>query len=327
MKVLVTGGAGYIGSTVAGQLLRAGHEVTVLDNLLKGHRQAVPEGACFIEGDVLDHELLGRVLGSTSYDAVMHFAAFIEAGLSMQQPGRFYRNNVAGSMNLIEAAITHGVRKFVFSSTAGVYASKDTPLTESDPIGPASVYGHTKRVVEEILHWYHQIHGLRYVALRYFNAAGAASPDHGECHHPETHLIPLVLQVALGIREKVAIYGDDYPTPDGTCVRDYIHVLDLAAAHVLALEALDEVPELTCNLGNGAGYSVKEVVQAAREVTGHPIPAWVAPRRPGDAPILVADASTAHRILGWSPQIPELRDIIASAWAWHSSHPHGYTDT
>ena len=323
MKILVTGGAGYIGSVVAQQLLATGHEVTVYDSLVKGYRAAVPQGARFIQGDVLARAALDAALEAETYDAVMHFAAFIEAGESMQQPGRFFRNNVMGSMTLIEAAVAHGVPRFVFSSSAGVYASKDTPLTEDDPIGPASVYGQTKRMIEETLFWYRRIHGLRYVALRYFNAAGAVE-KRGEAHQPETHLIPLVLQVALGQRERVAIYGDDYPTPDGSCIRDYIHILDLASAHVLALEALDERPEMLYNLGNGAGYSVKEVIETARNVTGHPIPAVVTPRRPGDAAALVADASRIRRDLGWAPRYPDLRDIVASAWRWHQTHPHGY---
>lgn len=326
MKVFVTGGAGYIGSIVTDQLLKAGHDVTVYDSLVKGHRGAVPLEAEFVEGDILDQEALDGALEGGGYDAVVHFAAFIEAGASMREPGRFFRNNVTGSTQLIESAVRHGVRKFVFSSSAGVYASKDTPLTEEDAIGPASVYGHTKRMTEEILTWYQCIHGLRFAALRYFNAAGAMPPDRGEDHAPETHLIPLILQVALGQRDHIRIFGDDYPTPDGTCIRDYVHVLDLSEAHILALGALDEYPRLIFNLGNGEGYSVKEVVEMAREVTGHPIPARTAPRRRGDAPSLVADATRARALLGWSPRIPDLEDIVTSAWAWHQAHPRGYED-
>ncbi|MGC9521463.1 MAG: UDP-glucose 4-epimerase GalE [Anaerolineae bacterium] len=324
MRVFVTGGAGYIGSIVTDQLLQAGHEVTVFDSLVKGYRAAVPEGAHFIQGDILDRSALDAALGGADFEAVMHFAAFIEAGASMRDPGRFFRNNVAGSITLVEAAVVHGIRRFVFSSSAGVYDSKNTPITEQDPINPANVYGHTKRMIEELLDWYQQIHGLHYAALRYFNAAGGTPPERGEAHDPETHLIPLVLQVPLGQREHVYIYGDDYPTPDGTCIRDYIHVLDLSAAHILALDALAEIPALICNLGNGAGYSVKEVIETARRVTGHPIPARSAPRRRGDAPILVADARKARDVLGWEPEIPDLHDIITSAWGWHRSHPHGY---
>lgn len=325
MKVFVTGGAGYIGSIVTDQLLKAGHDVTVFDSLVKGHRAAIPEGAAFVRGTILDRAALDAALGSEAYDAIIHFAAFIEAGTSMKDPGFYFQNNVAGSMTLIEAAAAHDVSRIVFSSSAGVYAASDgQPLTEQDPIGPASVYGHTKRMIEEVLSWYQRIHGLRFAALRYFNAAGAQSRDRGEAHHPETHLIPLVLQVPLGQRDHIYIFGDDYPTRDGTCIRDYIHVLDLAEAHILALCALEKHPALICNLGNGEGYSVKEVIEVAREVTGHPIPAQVTPRRPGDGPALVADASLARQVLGWEPKIPDLRDIIASAWAWHRAHPDGY---
>jgi UDP-glucose 4-epimerase len=323
MNILVTGGAGYIGGTVARQLLEAGHDVTVFDNLSKGYRAAVPEGTTFVQGDILDPRALDSLLGDEHFDAILHFAALIEAGESMREPGRFFHNNVTGSATLIEAAVRHGVGGFVFSSTAGVYTSKDTPLNEGDPLGPASVYGETKLMVERILHWYHEVHGLRYAALRYFNAAGAL-PDHGEAHQPESHLIPLVLQVALGQREHIAIFGDDYPTPDGTCIRDYIHISDLASAHLLALGALAERAVMIYNLGNGAGYSVREVIETARAVTGHPIPAVTTPRRPGDASRLVADASRIRRDLGWQPQSPRLEDIIGSAWQWHQSHPRGY---
>lgn len=325
MKVFVTGGAGYIGSMVATQLLEAGHQVTIFDNLTKGHRTALPGGAALVEGDILDPSALNHALETQPHDAIMHFAALIEAGESMREPGRFFSNNVCGSLNLLEAAARHDVTKIVFSSTAGVYASKDTPLNENDPIGPASVYGQSKRMVEEMLAWYQQIHGLRYAALRYFNAAGALG-ELGEDHDPETHLIPVVLQVALGQRERVAIFGDDYPTRDGSCVRDYVHIADLASAHLLALEALAEKPAMIYNLGNGSGYSVKEVIDTAREVTGHPIPATAEPRRQGDAAALVADASRIRQELGWQPRYPDLKDIIASAWAWHQAHPKGYQD-
>ncbi len=324
MRVFVAGGAGYIGSIVTEQLLKAGHEVTVYDSLIKGYRKAVPAQARFVQGDVLDRQMLDAVLGADRYDAILHFAAFIEAGVSMRNPGSFFRNNVMGSMTLIEAAVAHDVAKFVFSSSAGVYASKDTPLTEDDPICPVNVYGHTKRMIEETLIWYNKIHGLRFAALRYFNAAGATPPARGEAHRPETHLIPLVLQVPLGQRDHVYVYGADYPTPDGTCIRDYVHVLDLSQAHILALGALDDHPSLICNLGNGEGYSVRQVIETAREVTGHPIPEQVVARRPGDGPILVADATFACQVLGWAPQMPDLHDIISSAWMWHQTHPRGY---
>jgi UDP-glucose 4-epimerase len=309
--------------SLARQLLENGHEVTIYDSLVKGYRAAVPEGANFIQGDILDEKKLTEALGSDQFDAILHFAALIEAGESMIDPGRFFRNNVTGSATLIEAAVKSGVKKFVFSSTAGLYASKDAPLNENDPLGPASVYGETKLMVEKILGWYHRIYGLRYAALRYFNAAGGFS-DRGEAHRPESHLIPLVLQVALGQREHVSIYGEDYPTPDGSCIRDYIHIADLASAHLLALEALEERPVMVYNLGNGAGYSVREVIETARKVTEHEIPAISSPRRPGDAARLVADASRIREELGWEPRIPSLEMIIASAWAWHSSHPDGY---
>jgi UDP-glucose 4-epimerase len=325
MNILVTGGAGYIGSTVAQQLLDVGHRVTVYDNLSSGHLAAVPAAAAFVRGDTLDRAALDAVLGSEPFDAILHFAAFIEAGESMREPGRFFRNNVTGALTLVDAAIVHGVSRFVFSSTAGVYASKDGPLLEDDPVGPSSVYGATKYMVEQTLEWYHRIHGLRVAILRYFNAAGATGPR-GEAHQPETHLLPLVLQVALGQRENIAVFGDDYPTADGTCVRDYIHIEDLASAHVLALHALDERPFMRYNLGNGAGYSVLEVIETARRVTGHPIPAVVRPRRPGDPAMLIAGSGKIQAELGWRPQHPDLAEIIASAWQWHLAHPHGYED-
>jgi UDP-glucose 4-epimerase len=325
MHIFVAGGAGYIGSIVADELLKSGYDVTVFDNLVKGYRQSVPEKATFIQGDILDRQALGQAFQDTSYDTIILFAGRIEAGASMIDPGIFYLNNVIGSLTLIETAVAHGIKKIVFSSSAGVYASKDTPLVESDPIGPVSVYGHSKRMTEEALAWYNQIHGLRYAALRYFNAAGATPPERGEAHRPETHLIPLVLQVPLGQRENIRIYGDNYPTPDGTCIRDYVHILDLASAHILALEALDDHDCIVCNLGNGEGYSVKEVIETAREITGHAIPAMISPRRPGDGAILVANASRAKILLGWEPKTPDLKDIIATAWEWHKNHPEGYS--
>jgi UDP-glucose 4-epimerase len=326
MRVLVVGGAGYIGSVVAERLLNAGHTVTVYDNLSKGHLAAVPAEAQFERGDILDRVRLDEVLSHGPYEAVMHFAAFIEAGESMREPGRFFHNNVTGSLTLIEAAVAHRVPRFVFSSSAGVYASQDQPLEENDPIGATSVYGHTKRMVEEILGWYHSVHELSYVSLRYFNAAGAAR-GRGEAHQLESHLIPLVLQVTLGQREAIAVYGSDYPTPDGTCVRDYIHIDDLATAHLLALEGLKERSEIIYNLGNGQGYSVLEVIRSAREITGHPIPAQMGPRRPGDSAMLVASSAKIRAGLGWAPRHPDLSEIILSAWQWHQQHPKGYTDS
>jgi len=325
MNIFLTGGAGYIGSAAAEILLQNGHQVTVYDSLVTGHRAAVPEAARFIHADLADHTALESALRSEPFDAVMHFAAFIEAGESMQNPGKYFHNNLILSLGLMEISHQAGVPRFVFSSSAAVYASSDEPLTEESPLGPVNVYGQTKLMIEQALEWYRHVHGLHYAALRYFNAAGAL-PERGEAHHPESHLIPLVLQVALGQRPEVEIYGIDYPTPDGTCIRDYIHIVDLIAAHLLALDNLDQHDRLIYNLGNGAGYSVKEVIETARQVTGHPVPTHVTPRRPGDAPRLVACAERIRRELGWEPQHPELQQIIASAWEWHRTHPHGFAD-
>ena len=325
MKVLVTGGAGYIGSITAQQLVQAGHEVVVFDSLVKGHRAAVPAGATFVWGDLADRVAIARTLSERGIEAVLHFAAFIEAGESMQAPAKYFRNNAAHALNLLEACLDAGVKRFVFSSTAAVYgyAGGDAPIVETTPLRPVSVYGEAKLMVETMLSWFNRLHGLRYAALRYFNAAGGM-PDRGEDHHPETHLIPLTLQVALGQRPHISIYGTDYPTPDGTCIRDYIHVEDLARAHLLALEALGERDALIYNLGNGSGFSVRQVIEVCRRVTGHAIPAVEAPRRPGDPPILIASAEKARRELGWQPRRPALEEIVASAWEWHRRHPHGY---
>jgi UDP-glucose 4-epimerase len=325
MKVLVTGGAGYIGSITAQQLVQAGHEVVVFDSLVKGHRAAVPAGAAFVWGDLADRVAIARTLSERGIEAVLHFAAFIEAGESMQAPAKYFRNNAAHALNLLEACLDAGVKRFVFSSTAAVYgyAGGDAPIVETTPLRPVSVYGEAKLMVETMLSWFNRLHGLRYAALRYFNAAGGM-PDRGEDHHPETHLIPLTLQVALGQRPHISIYGTDYPTPDGTCIRDYIHVEDLARAHLLALEALGERDALIYNLGNGSGFSVRQVIEVCRRVTGHAIPAVEAPRRPGDPPILIASAEKARRELGWQPRRPALEEIVASAWEWHRRHPHGY---
>jgi len=323
MKIMVTGGAGYIGSAAAAMLLEAGHEVLVYDSLVKGHRAAIPGAARFVEADLADEAVLHRTFQEFAPQAVLHFAAFIEAGESMREPGRFFENNLILSLRLIDACARYEVERFVLSSTAAVYASSDIPLGEQSPLGPVNVYGQTKWMIEQALRWYQEIHGLHYAALRYFNAAGAL-PGRGEAHQPETHLIPLVLQVALGQRSDVQIYGSDYPTPDGTCIRDYIHIEDLVSAHLLALDALETYPRLVYNLGNGEGYSVRQVIETAREVTGHPIPALDAPRRPGDAPRLVASSELIREELGWKPKKPALRQIIASAWDWHRSHPNGY---
>lgn len=324
MNIFVTGGAGYIGSATTAALLDAGHAITVFDNLSRGHRAAVPMGVTFIQGDIGDGEALRAALASSRFDALMHFAAFIEAGESMQDPGLYFRNNVAYSANVIESAVAAGMAQFVLSSTAAVYAGSDDPLSEESPLGPANVYGETKLMIETILRWYHQTKGLRYAALRYFNASGAL-PDRGEAHRPESHLIPRVLQVALGQRADIHIFGSDYPTPDGTCIRDYIHIADLARAHVLALEALGNHETLVYNLGTGTGYSNREVIQTAREVTGHPIPSTDAPRRPGDAPRLVAAPDKIERELGWTRRHSDLVSIVRSAWEWHRTHPNGYS--
>ena len=323
MHIFLTGGAGYIGSAAAQRLLESGHEVTVYDSLVTGHRAAIPAKVRFVHADLANAELLRRTLADHPVDAVMHFAAFIEAGESMQDPGKYFRNNLSLSLGLLEAAVQAGVRRFVLSSTAAVYASSETPLSEDSPLGPANVYGHSKLMMEQALEWYRHIHGLRFAALRYFNAAGSL-PDRGEDHRPESHLIPLVLQVALGKRPEVRIYGTDYPTPDGTCIRDYIHISDLIDAHLLALQALETRDRLVFNLGNGEGYSVRQVIEAARLVTGRTIPAVEVDRRPGDAPRLVASAERIRAELGWQPRLPELDSIIASAWDWHRSRPDGY---
>jgi UDP-glucose 4-epimerase len=323
MNILVTGGAGYIGSATAEALLRAGHAVTVYDSLVTGHRQAVPAGAAFVEAALDDRPALARVLTEGRFAAVMHFAAFIEAGESMSYPGRFYFNNLNNSILLMEAAALAGVRRFVLSSTAAVYRSSDEPLTEDSPLGPTNVYGHTKLVVEQALEWYRQIHGLHYAALRYFNACGAI-PGRGEAHSPESHLIPRILQVALGQAEAATIFGTDYPTPDGTCIRDYVHLADLVSAHLLALEALQSKDALIYNVGSGRGFSVRQVVETARMVTGHAIPAVEEPRRPGDPPRLVASSDRIRRELGWKPEHSDLKEMVSSAWAWHKSHPKGY---
>jgi UDP-glucose 4-epimerase len=323
MNLLVTGGAGYIGSAAAEALISAGHSVTVYDSLVTGHRRAVPKGATFVEADLGDSYALAKALTDRKLDAVMHFAAFIEAGESMKDPGRFYHNNLANSLTLIETVIRAGVKRFVLSSTAAVFQSSNEPLTEESALGPTNVYGHTKLMIEQALDWYRQIHGLHFAALRYFNACGAL-PGRGEAHQPESHLIPLVLRVPLGRREAAQIYGTDYPTPDGTCIRDYIHIADLVSAHLLALEGLGERDRLIYNLGSGNGYSVREVIETARQVTGHPIPVQELPRRTGDSARLVASSEKIKRELGWKPEHDNLHEIISSAWEWHQSHPNGY---
>jgi UDP-glucose 4-epimerase len=325
MKILVTGGAGYIGSVVVEELIRQGDQVTVLDNLSQGHRAAVHPRARFFERDLADLTALKHLFDDHGFEAVMHFASYTLVGESVQQPLKYVGDNVTNGLNLLRAMVEHGVRRFILSSTANLFDEPEQmPITEGERIVPGSPYGESKYLLERILSWLDQIHGLRYAALRYFNAAGATA-ERGEDHHPETHLIPLVLQVALGQRDQIQVYGSDYPTRDGTCVRDYIHVIDLAQAHILALRALDEGSR-TYNLGNGQGYTVREVIETARQVTGHTIPAVDGPRRPGDPPELVAGSGKIRRELGWQPRYPALRDIIQSAWDWHRAHPAGYGD-
>jgi UDP-glucose 4-epimerase len=325
MNIFVTGGAGYIGSATAEALLKEGHSVTVYDSLISGHRGAVPAGARFIHADLSDEAVLSAALGEERFDAIMHFAASIEAGESMKDPGKFFHNNLVNSLHLIEAAVEAGVERFVLSSTAAVYKSSEEPLTEESPLGPTNVYGQTKWMVEQALEWYRQIHGLHFAALRYFNACGAL-PGRGEAHQPESHLIPLILRVPLGKMPAIKIYGTDYPTPDGTCIRDYIHIADLVSAHLLCLDALASRDRLVYNVGSGSGYSVREVIEMARVVTGHPIPSVESPRREGDPARLVASSEKIRRELGWSPKHDDLRDILASAWDWHQSHPNGYEE-
>ncbi|MFB7371326.1 UDP-glucose 4-epimerase GalE [Streptomyces sp. NPDC056222] len=318
-KYLVTGGAGYVGSTVARHLLEAGHEVTVLDDLSTGFAEGVPAGAEFVEGRVQD---AARWLDG-SYDGVLHFAAFSQVGESVAKPEKYWENNVGGTMALLAAMRAAGVRKLVFSSTAATYGEPESvPITESAATAPTSPYGASKLAVDHMIGGECAAHGLAAVSLRYFNVAGAYG-DCGERHDPESHLIPLVLEVALGRREAISVYGDDYPTPDGTCVRDYIHVADLAEAHLLALGAMTPGEHLICNLGNGNGFSVREVVETVRKVTGHAVPEVTAARRPGDPAVLVASAEAARERLGWIPSRPDLADIVRDAWAFARERERG----
>ncbi|MFN8528281.1 MAG: UDP-glucose 4-epimerase GalE [Anaerolineae bacterium] len=325
MKVLVTGGAGYIGSHVTGLLIQRGYEVVVFDSLIAGHRAAVHPKAAFVQGDLLKPAEIQAVFDAHQFDGVLHFASHIMVGESMQKPFKYFRDNVASTTNLLEAMVDHDVKKFILSSTAALFEKPaHMPIPETDPIIPGSVYGETKAIAERMLYWLDRTVGMRYCALRYFNACGAHPEGAiGEDHSPETHLIPILLQVALGQREYVQVYGNDYDTPDGTPIRDYIHVMDLAMAHILALEALADGRSRVYNLGNGEGYSVLQVLETARQVTGHPIPAQFGPRRPGDVPTLIADSTTISRELGWEPMY-DLRRIIETAWKWHQTHPHGF---
>jgi len=326
MAILVTGGAGYIGSHTVADLLERGEEVVVIDNLMTGHREALLGGKLY-EGDLRDKELLARIFSENSITAVIHFAASSLVGESMQNPSKYYDNNVYGAMCLLEEMQKAGVKNIVFSSTAATYGEPEkVPIEENDRTEPANVYGETKLVMERMMAWFDKVHDIRYVALRYFNAAGAhASGKIGEDHRPESHLVPLVLQTALGQREHISVFGDDYPTEDGTCIRDYIHVSDLADAHVKAVEYLGAGGGSNVfNLGNGLGFSVKQVIETAKKVTGRDIPTNYEPRRSGDPAVLVASSDKARSVLGWKPSRDQLEDIIASAWQWHESHPQGY---
>ena len=323
MKVLVTGGAGYIGSVVTWQLAEAGHEVVVFDTLYQGHAEAVHPRATLVVGDLANREQVEAVMAEHKPTAVMHFASYTLVGESMQLPFKYIGDNVRNGLNLFESALAHGVQKIVLSSTANLFGEPQTlPITEEEPLAPSSPYGQGKYILEQILHWLDVTKGIKYAAFRYFNACGATA-ELGEDHTPESHLIPIVLQVALGQREKITLFGNDYDTADGTCVRDYVHVLDLAEAHIRALNKLDEGHSLTYNLGTGTGYSNLEIVQMVREVTGHPIPLEFGPRRPGDPASLIAGNEKVMRELGWEPRY-DLRQIVASAWAWHQAHPNGY---
>ncbi|TFE25779.1 UDP-glucose 4-epimerase GalE [Cohnella luojiensis] len=326
MAVLVTGGAGYIGSHAVAALLEKGEEVVIVDNLYQGHRDAVLGGKLY-EGDLRDADFLGKVFQENDIDGVIHFAANSLVGESMKDPGKYYHNNVYGTLCLLEQMQKAGVSRIVFSSTAATYGEPErVPIDEYDRTLPTNTYGETKLAMEKMIRWFEVAHGIKFVSLRYFNAAGAhASGRIGEDHQPETHLVPLVLQVALGQREQISVFGDDYATEDGTCIRDYIHVSDLADAHILALERLRKGGESAIyNLGSGNGYSVKQVIEVSRKVTGHSISAKIEPRRAGDPAVLIASSQRARNELGWSPKREKLEDIVTSAWDWHRSHPNGY---
>lgn len=329
MSILVTGGAGYIGSHTALELIRAGYDVVIADSLVTGHLNAIPEGARFYRGDIRDIDFLNGLFQSESIDAVIHFAAFSLVGESVSNPLKYYENNIYGTKVLLEAMVANGVNRIVFSSTAATYGEPENiPILETDRTCPTNPYGETKLAMEKMFKWTAQAHGMSYVSLRYFNACGADQCGHiGEAHNPESHLIPLILQVPNGKREAISIYGTDYDTPDGTCIRDYIHVTDLASAHILAVEYLLRGGESDIfNLGNGVGYSVREVIETARAVTGHPIPAVEVERRAGDPARLVASSEKARRVLGWRPTHDSLEEIISSAWNWHKNNPNGYND-
>jgi UDP-glucose 4-epimerase len=327
MTILVLGGAGYIGSHTVYELIDRGEDVVIIDNLETGHIEAVHEKARFYKGDIRDRAFLDSVFEKEKIDAVIHFAAYSLVGESMTNPLKYYDNNLCGTKVLLEAMVAHGIDKIVFSSTAATYGEPErVPILETDKTNPTNTYGETKLSMEKMFKWTSKAHNLRYVSLRYFNACGAhESGMIGEAHNPESHLIPLILQVPNGQRESIAIYGDDYNTKDGTCVRDYIHVTDLAQAHILAVKYLVEGGESDIfNLGNGVGFTVKEVIDTARKVTGDEIKAVVSERRAGDPALLIASSEKARTILGWKPEHADLEEIIASAWKWHSTHPNGF---
>ena len=329
MRILVLGGAGYIGSHTALELVKAGNEVVIADNLVTGYRKAIPKGAKFYKGDLRDSDFLDNLFHQEKIDAVIHFAAYSLVGESVTNPLKYYDNNLYGTKVLLEAMVKNNVGKIVFSSTAATYGEPENiPILETDRTCPTNPYGETKLAMEKMFKWTAKAHGLRYVSLRYFNACGAdESGTIGEAHNPESHLIPLILQVPNGKRETISIYGTDYDTPDGTCIRDYIHVTDLAQAHILAVQYLNNGGESDIfNLGNGVGYSVREVIETARKVTGHPIPATETSRRAGDPARLVASSEKAKKILGWKPVHDSLEEIISSAWNWHKNHPNGYDE-
>lgn len=329
MAILITGGAGYVGSHAVHALADCGYELAVVDNLSTGFQAAVPEGVHFYKGDIRDRAFLNGVFAAEPVEGVIHFAASSQVGESMAYPLRYYDNNLGGTRVLLECMLAHAVKNIVFSSSAAVYGEpQQVPIRETDPTNPTNCYGETKLAMERMMHWAETAHGLRYVALRYFNACGARMVGGiGEAHEPETHLIPLILQVANGQRSQIAVFGTDYPTPDGTCVRDYVHVDDLARAHQLALEYLLHGGESQCiNLGSGSGFSVREMIDAVRRITGHAIPVSEYPRRAGDPAVLVASVEKAVAVLGWRPQCSDLEQVITSAWAWHRTHPKGYME-
>lgn len=327
MTILVLGGAGYIGSHTVYELVDRGEDVVIADNLQSGHIEAVHKKARFYKGDIRDKKFLDDLFKKENINAVIHFAADSLVGESMEDPLKYYDNNLYGTMVLLKSMVENNVKKIVFSSTAATYGEpQNIPMTENDPKNPTNPYGETKLAMEKMMKWVSEIHSLRFVSLRYFNACGAhVSGEIGEDHSPESHLIPLILQVPNGKRKEIGIYGDDYATPDGTCVRDYIHVTDLAQAHILAVKYLAEGNESNIfNLGNGVGFSVKEVIETARKVTGHPISSVVSPRRAGDPARLIASSDKAKSVLGWKPEYENLEKIIATAWRWHKNHPQGF---